>query len=61
MLVSKTIETPEGTVKFEGELSKEETDMVVGVGLNYLLQMGYLPFKVAPNDGSLDMEVHTEQ
>jgi hypothetical protein len=43
MLVSKTLETPEGHVKFEGELEPNELDLVIKLGLNYLLQMGALP------------------
>lgn len=43
LLVSKTLETPEGTVKFEGELSQEEADFILKVGLLYLLKLGSLP------------------
>jgi hypothetical protein len=43
MLVCKTLETPEGHVKFEGELEPNELDLVIKLGLNYLLQMGALP------------------
>lgn len=58
MLVSKTLETPEGTVKFEGELEPKEVDFVIKVGLNYLLQMGALPLTKDPEGGIVDME-HT--
>ena len=44
MHVNKSLETPEGTVKFEGELEPKELDLVLKIGLNYLLQMGALPF-----------------
>lgn len=40
MFVKQVIQTPQGTVKFEGELSQEETEFVIGVGLNWLLQNG---------------------
>ncbi len=43
MHVSKAIETPEGTVVFEGELDSEEVDFVLRLGLNFLLQQGALP------------------
>lgn len=43
MYVKKTIETPNGGATFEGELSQEELDFVVKIGLNYLLQQGALP------------------
>jgi hypothetical protein len=40
--ISKVLELPEGFVRFEGELSPEETDYVLGFGLNYLYHMGKL-------------------
>ena len=45
--ISKAIETPEGTVKFEGELSADELDFIIGVGLTYLFKRGAIPFRVA--------------
>lgn len=44
MLVSKSIETRQGTVKFEGELDPVELDFVLQIGLNTLMQMGAIPF-----------------
>jgi len=44
MLVNKSIETPNGTVKFEGELEQKELDFVIKIGLNFLLQNGAIPF-----------------
>lgn len=44
VLINKTIETPQGTVKFDGELEEKELDLVIKIGLNYLLQQGALPF-----------------
>ena len=46
MKVRKTLETPEGTVTFEGDLTQDEVDLVLGVGLNFLLQQGVIPFKM---------------
>jgi hypothetical protein len=43
MHVNKVVETPQGTIKFEGELSEAEADLVIKVGLNVLLQAGVLP------------------
>jgi hypothetical protein len=43
MLVNKSIETPQGTVVFEGELSEQELDFVLKVGLNFLMQAGAIP------------------
>ncbi len=51
MKISKTLELNGEGVQFEGELSEAELDMVIGIGLNYLLQKGLLPFKsVNPED-----------
>jgi len=44
MLVNKSIETPNGTVKFEGELEQKELDFVLKIGLNTLLTAGAIPF-----------------
>ena len=46
MKVDKSLEGPNGTVTFQGELSSEEVDVILGVGLNFLMQQGALPFKV---------------
>jgi len=40
MLIDTVIETPEGGVKFSGELSPEETKLVVILGLNFLVRSG---------------------
>lgn len=47
MLVNKSIETANGTVKFEGELEQNELDFVLKIGLNYLLTNGAIPFTTA--------------
>lgn len=46
MLVNKSVETTNGTVKFEGELSSAEVDMVLQIGLNFLLQQGAIPYTI---------------
>jgi hypothetical protein len=43
--VRKAIKTSEGSVVFEGELSQDEFDFVLGLGLSYLFEQGALPFK----------------
>lgn len=43
MKVNKTLVLPEGAVRFEGELSEPEADMVVEIGLNYLIRAGAFP------------------
>lgn len=50
MLVNKSIETPEGTIKFEGELETEELNLVIQIGLNWLFKRGMLPFVIAGED-----------
>lgn len=53
MKISKLIETADGAVRFEGDLSADELEVVIGCGLNYLMRQGALPFKVtAPADFS---------
>jgi hypothetical protein len=50
LLINKSIETPEGTVKFEGELETQELDFVLQIGLNWLFRRGMLPFAVQDDD-----------
>jgi len=62
MLVNKSFETKQGTVKFEGELEEKELDLVLKVGLNFLLQMGALPLVTGDLDiSNLDAEDHPKQ
>jgi len=45
------VQTPEGSVTFQGELNEEEASFVIQVGLNTLLEHGAIPFtSVAPED-----------
>lgn len=46
MKISKSIETPAGTVRFEGELEAEELDYVIQVGLTTLFLAGSIKSKV---------------
>lgn len=48
--VKNSIETEEGTIQFEGEISSEELDLILSVGLNYLYQQGAIPFKITKGD-----------
>jgi hypothetical protein len=61
MLISKAIETPQGTVVFEGELSGEEHDFVLKVGLNFLMQAGAIPMTMKATQTSLPEEDDTIQ
>lgn len=42
MYVDHIVETPEGKVTFQGELTPAELKAVVTVGLNYLMSVGAL-------------------
>lgn len=50
MKVNKALETPNGGCTFQGELSPEELDYVLEVGLCYLMAQGALPFKTISED-----------
>jgi hypothetical protein len=52
MQVNKTVELEDGKVLFEGELTQQEADLVVKIGLSVLLQNGALPFltKTVPGE-----------
>lgn len=50
MFIKQTIRTEEGTITFQGELSQEEADMVIEVGLLTLLHNGAIPFVSADKD-----------
>ena len=54
--INNTVETADGKkVTFSGELSQEELDYVLQVGLNYLMYHNLLPTVTitAPNEGEL--------
>lgn len=44
MLINKSVELENGSVQFNGELSSQELDLVLTMGLNYLLAKGAVPF-----------------
>jgi len=58
MLVNKSIETPQGTVKFEGELEQNELDFVLKIGLNTLLTAGAIPFTTKNVDAKAEETTH---
>lgn len=43
MKINNTVETPEGTMTFVGELDGKELDYVVQTGLNFLMYNNLLP------------------
>lgn len=50
MQISESIETPEGTVKFSGEISGKELDIVIQMGLLTLMSRGVIQAVVADKD-----------
>lgn len=50
MRVRRIIKTSNGVYNFDGELSQEELDVVITVGLGVLLERGALPIMMADED-----------
>ena len=63
MKVDTAIKTEDGIVKFQGELSQQEADMVIQLGLNYLLVRGAIVAKMAgvSDDSGPEQEDETLQ
>lgn len=55
MEIKKSIKTKDGTVMFKGELSPEEHDFVLSVGLNTLIEQGAIAMS-QPEDIELEEE-----
>lgn len=55
MEIKKTLMTDKGELVFEGTLTQEEADLVIGLGLLTLLQTGAAPF-IDNDDGSTSLE-----
>lgn len=43
MYVNKIIQSKNGAFKFKGEVTQDELDYIINVGLNTLLEQGSLP------------------
>lgn len=56
MEIDKKIETEMGTVHFKGELSDDELDYVVTIGLATLMIRGELKAEYATEDGSIILD-----
>ncbi len=56
MKVDKTVETDKGTVKFEGELTEDELNLVIEIGLNVLLANGAIPLVLKQTEDDLAEE-----
>ena len=44
MKISKTVQTEKGRVRFEGDVTQQEYDLIMEIGLNVLLAQGAIPF-----------------
>lgn len=51
MKIDKELELPNGRVRFVGELSEEELDTVITLGLAMMLYKGMLPIQEESEDG----------
>ena len=58
--VEKSFKTKDGIVTFKGTLTQDEADYVIGVGLNYLMQQGALPFTVIDDESTDDVGINTD-
>ena len=61
MRVHKVIKTSSGTYTFDGELSQEELDVIITVGIGVLLERGAIPMMMEDdeNEGSLVIPART--
>ena len=51
MLISKSIETEQGTLQFQGEVSGPELDMILTLGLHALVLRGVIsPKELEPSE-----------
>jgi hypothetical protein len=51
MKISKSLESPVGTVSFVGELEGVELDMVIQLGLLTLMARGAIKTEIVPDKG----------
>lgn len=56
MIVNNVIELESGAVKFDGELTPEETQLVVELGLNFLVRSG--SFNILEKTTKASIDVH---
>jgi len=57
MLIDQTIDLPSGTVKFIGEVTQEELDFIIKMGLVTLYLRGELSTTVVTDDGTMVADV----
>ncbi len=57
MKIDTVIELPTGAIKFDGELTEEETKLVVTLGLNFLVRSGAFSM-VEKEEAAIRKDVH---
>lgn len=55
MKIQKTMETPDGTYSFEGEITQQEHDVLVEAGFRLLFGLGLLPFAMTKLEDQEEM------
>ena len=57
MKIEKTIELPTGSVRFEGEVTEEEMDHIITMGLAFMYIRGDIDATLMTSDGTLISDV----
>ena len=57
MKIEKTIDLPTGTIRFEGEVTEEELDHIITMGLAFMYIRGDLQATLMTSDGTLISDV----
>ena len=57
MHIEKTIELPTGTIRFEGEVTEEELDHIITMGLAFMYIRGDIDASIMTEDGTLVADV----
>lgn len=56
MDVKKTVKNKDGTISFKGTMTQEEHDYVMAVGLNYLVEQGYIALSEPTEEEELEVQ-----
>jgi len=56
MFIKKTINTEEGEISFEGEVSEETLDIIIEAGLLTLFDAGLLPFATLDDPSQMSFD-----
>lgn len=61
MEIKKILKTKKGTVVFKGEISDEEHEFILSVGLNTLMEHGALPFSTVDDEDDLSSFIQSDE